>query len=117
MVQQFRIQDHVIKKMIYIAKRIIVIALLNFCFVCGVKSQAIPALVKDFVKDLSDDKVAYKEIINRHICSFSKSDKKASIEEILVKQLEERRRQADLLQRRLARIEEALGLPPLVNEL
>ncbi|MCE1084556.1 hypothetical protein LU642_28650 [Pseudomonas asiatica] len=31
--------------------------------------------------------------------------------------IEERRRQADLLQRRLARIEEALGLPPLVSEL
>lgn len=30
--------------------------------------------------------------------------------------IEERRRQADLLQRRLARIEEALGLPPLVSE-
>lgn len=29
--------------------------------------------------------------------------------------IEERRRQADLLQRRLARIEEALGLPPLVS--
>ncbi|WP_020193122.1 hypothetical protein [Pseudomonas putida] len=29
--------------------------------------------------------------------------------------IEERRRQADLLQRRLARIEEALGLPPIVS--
>lgn len=30
--------------------------------------------------------------------------------------IEERRRQAELLQRRLARIEEALGLPPIVSD-